>query len=139
MIWPLDLFVGNRRCRSFVRHLDDVIPEVGCHDVADSPGFSENATCENAGTISPAIEIAEIAALRRAPVLRVLLGQRGEVLTGARALEEAFDLRSRLFSARPQAPSDRDLQQDVAGADRSVLLELVGILVVERTRFRVRR
>ena len=73
-------------------------------------------------------EVIQVAALRGAAVLRVLLGELGEVRAGLRLLQHRVDLGARLLLRRGVGLLVHP-DQDVAGADRFVLLEAVGVLV----------
>ena len=117
--------------------LDDVVPELGRDDVADLARLEREGGLSNAGTIWPAREEVEVAALRGAAVRGILLRELGEVLAPLGPLQDRVDARLGLLLGRGVRLLV-DADQDVAGAERFALLELVGILVVELLRLGVR-
>src|SRR5260221_7185260 len=104
---------GDRAARLVVDDLDDVIPELGGDDAADLSGLQLERDLVEFRNHLAFREGAQIAALRGAAVLRVLLRELGEVGAGLRLLQDRVDLRARLlFRRRVRLRVDADV--DVA-------------------------
>ena len=121
---------GTIAARLVVDHLDDVVAELRRDHVADLPGLELEGDLVERRHHLPLGEVIQVAALRGAAVLRVLLRELGEVAAGLRLLQHRVDLGARLLLGRGVGLLV-DADQDVAGADRFVLLEAIGILLVE--------
>ncbi len=119
-IWSLTFSNSGDRLGALVLDLDDVPAELRLHRIGQSdPCPSLKATSANSGTICSLVKIAEIAALgRRTGVLRLLLGDRGEIA----ALLQVGENRFRLVFA---------LDQDVTGVHLLLAADLLDRFVVD--------